>query len=162
MAHEKLSNIPRNIMWLGPTKAVFNPRIRNLCLCPYRKHPKGCPNFNIKKSCPPRTPLFADVFQEEVFIAALVFDFREYVAKKKLEHPDWTERALRNPRHWQGHLRSELRKFVMLNLPTGYAPIFSPEAMGINVTATCRNTGLALEWPPKNKVCEIAFVGKRK
>lgn len=82
MADKKLADIHREALWLGPTKAIFNPRVRNLCVCPYHGHPRGCPNFGIKEGCPPGAQLFADVFEEDVFIAAVVFDFGAYLAKK--------------------------------------------------------------------------------
>lgn len=63
---------------------------------------------------------------------------------------DCPPRALRNSRHWQGHLRSELRRFVLDELAGSYGEvIFNPEAMGVNLTATCAEVGLQLEWPPE-------------
>ncbi len=154
--------VKKEIVLLGPVEAICNPKIQNLCRCPYYKHPKGCPNYGVKAGCPPNAKFFPEIFEKEVFIAAVVFDFGAYLKARRQLHPSWSERALRNPRHWQGHLRANLRKFVKEKLMAGYVAVFNPEAMGVNVTTTCRNAGLKLEWPPKQKVCEIALFAKNK
>lgn len=100
-----IDQIHRERVLLGPVDVVCHPEIQRLCLHPYFNHPKGCPNYRKKKDCPPRAPFFLDVFDKEVLVAAIIFDFEDYLDQKRIKHPDWTERALKNPRHWQGHLR---------------------------------------------------------
>ena len=39
---------------------------------------------------------------------------------------------------------------------------FCPEAMGVNVTATMKNIGVTLEWPPQEVVRKVAIIGVRK
>ncbi|HUS88307.1 MAG TPA: hypothetical protein VMW91_02880 [Desulfosporosinus sp.] len=39
---------------------------------------------------------------------------------------------------------------------------YCPEAMGVNVTATMKNLGIELEWPPQNVVHKVAIIGIRK
>lgn len=153
------------MMLLGPTRVVCATSIKNLCRCSYQDHPRGCPNYGKKEDCPPQAKFFPDVYNEDVYVAAIVFDFKRYVGAKMEEHPDWTEKALRNPRHWQGHLRSELKKFTREKLRSkkcGDSIIFNPEAMGVNVTRTCASVGIALEWPPRKKACHIFLIGTRK
>ncbi len=161
-----LSTIKTEAIFLGPTRAVCDKKIRTLCLCPYHAHPHGCPNFGIHKDCPPNVRFFPKIFDErDVYIAAVSLDFKTYVERRKQIHPMWTERALKNPRHWQGYLRSVLKKFTneqKEKLPEGYELLTNPEAMGVNLTQTCSNVGLVLEWPPERKVYKIALFAKEK
>ncbi len=157
-----IDKIRREKVLLGPTSVVCQPEIQRLCLCPYYNHPKGCPNYGKRTDCPPKTSLFSDVFKEKAYVAAVVFNFKNYLEVKRDEHPDWTERALRNSRHWQGHLRAELKKFVSEELSGCDTVIFNPEAMGVNVTKTCWRVGLKIEWPPKKVVCQVALIGQRR
>jgi|GEM_PF-2148721 len=158
-----IGDIKRKSVILGPTTAIHHPSIQKLCLCPYFNHPQGCPNYGRRADCPPRAVYFPEIFKEKVYIAATVFNFEDYLNLKRVEHINWTERALRNPRHWQGYLRSELKKLISEMGPSrNNDAIFNPEAMGVNVTQTCKNVGLSLEWPPKKIVCQVALIGQRK
>ena len=160
-----IGQIERKKLLLGPTKAVCHPGIQRLCLYPYFNHPGGCPNYGVRADCPPQAAYFLQIFEDSVRVAAVVFNFGDYLNQKRIEHPEWTERALRNPRHWQGHLRSELKSFVSgVDFQENEEIVFNPEGMGINVTQTCKNVGLKLklEWPPQKIVCQIALIGQRK
>ncbi len=154
--------IEREKFFSGPVEVVCDPRIKAHCLDPYPAHPKGCPNWNYKEGCPPHIPYFPDVYSQEVYIAAVRFNFAEYLAQKREKHPDWTDRALRNPRHWQGHTRSELHHFLEEELPNRQdilgEVIFNPEAMGVNLFATCRKAGIILEQTPTFFVYNIALI----
>lgn len=163
---KEIDKIKKKRVLLGPTNAICHLGIRRLCLRPYYKHPKGCPNYARRIDCPPQAPFFPDILKKRVYIAAVVFDFKDYLNMRRNIHPDWTERTLRNPRHWQGHLRSELKKFISEKLSdsNGYGDtvIFNPEAMGVDVTKTCQNAGLKLEWPPQKNVCQVALIGQKR
>lgn len=50
----------------------------------------------------------------------------------------------------------------ILRIHPDYVPAFRPEAMGVNVSLTMKNAGLILEWPPRNIVHKIAFIGVLK
>lgn len=39
---------------------------------------------------------------------------------------------------------------------------YCPEAMGVNVTATMKNLGVTLEWPPQKVVYKVAIIGTIK
>lgn len=164
MEAKEIDRIGRKTVLLGPVAAVCDKAIQNLCFRPYFNHSKGCPNYGKKMDCPPKTDFFPEMYEEKVYIAAVIFDFEEYLGLKRKRHPNWTERALRNPRHWQNHLRSELKKFIFGKLFVNDfdAVIFNPEAMGVNVTAVCEKAGLKLEWPPQKIVCQIALIGRTK
>lgn len=166
---KKINEIPRKKIIFGPVEIICSPDIQKLCLCPYYGHPKGCPNYGKRPDCPPKAPYFLDLFQEKAYVALISFDFEKYLSKKRSEkrkkHPvGWTERALRNPRHWQGHLRSELKKFIAEMMPCidGDSVILNPEGMGVNVTVTCAKAKFYLEWPPEKKVCCVALIAKKK
>lgn len=132
------------------------------CRLPYPKHPQGCPNFGIKEKCPPNAPYFLDVFEDKVLVAFVKFDFENYLKLRESAHPDWNDRELRNPRHFQGHLDSVLRESISLldqNIVAGRIPVFSPEAMSVNLHLTCRAAGIELEWPPKKSMYRVALLG---
>jgi len=161
---KEIYRIEREKFISNPVEAVCDPRIKAHCLDPYQDHPKGCPNWNYKSGCPPHVPYFPDVYSTTVHIAAVRFNFGDYLENKKAIHPDWTERALRNPRHWQNHLRSELHRFLEEELPkrqeiTGDV-LFNPEAMGVNLFATCQKVGIELEHTPTHYVYNIALIAR--
>ncbi len=162
MKENPISLIHRKKIILGPTNVICDPAIQRLCLHPYFNHSNGCPKYGKKIDCPPQADFFLDLFGEKVYVAAVIFDFKEYLNLKKKQHLDWTDRALRNSRHWQNHLKSEIKKFIFGELfvgDFGDSVIFNPEAMGVNVTQTCENAGLKLEWPPRKIVCQVALIG---
>jgi hypothetical protein len=157
-----IEKVEKKFFLLGPTIAVCDVNIRQLCLLPYDAHPLGCPNYGKKPGCPPKAPYFPLQFDSEVLVAAVRFDIGYYAELRKLEHPDWTNKALRNIRHWQGHVRSELRKFIAAqNFSNESKVLYAPEAMGVNITETCKQIGIDLEWPPNKYTHIIALVTKR-
>lgn len=166
MSYLNLKEINIKKTFLGPSKVVCGKEIRGLCVRPYYKHKYGCPNLSIREDCPPRVPFFLDIYKPEVIIAAVIWDFKSYLESMKVRHPDWTDRQLRNPLYWQGYLRSMLKKHVGLLGQSGKAEnmevIFNPEAMGVNVTATCKQVGLNIEWPPRKYMHRVALFAKRK
>lgn len=168
MRNEKLNfeigEIGRNFGVLGPVEAVCQPKgFNRWCTLPYSRHEDGCPNFGVRPDCPPKAPYFLDVYEPEVYVACLDFDFRSYLNQRRLIHADWSEKALRNPRHWQNHLRSELRQKVAELYEAGLeglVPEYNGEAMGVNIHMTCQNTGINLEWPPRERMYRIALLAK--
>ncbi|KKS02979.1 MAG: hypothetical protein UU64_C0004G0038 [candidate division WWE3 bacterium GW2011_GWF2_41_45] len=160
-----INAVEKEAVFRGPVTVVYQPRIvRPLCASAYYKHAKGCPNLRIKPGCPPHAALFLDIFESEVYVAAIKFDLRAYVEKKECEHPDWTPRALENPRHWQGHVRAILKDLCQEKCKDfpGYVSITNAEAMGVNLTETCRNVGIILEWPPRRVVYQVSLLAKSK
>jgi predicted metal-binding protein len=159
-----LSTIKSETLFLGPVDAVCNKKVRALCFSPYHNHPKGCPNYGKRSDCPPKVKFFSHVFfVESIYIFAVTLDFESYIKKRKILHPSWSDPALRNPRHWQGHVRALLMRFVNEkkgSVPPQYEIVTNPEAMGVNVTETCKNAGLILEWPPTKKVSKVVLFAK--
>lgn len=158
-----IGEISRNFSISDETLVAVKERgFNKWCTLPYPDHPEGCPNFGYREDCPPNAPYFLDIYQPNVKIASLAFDFETYLNWRKSFHPDWTERALRNVLYYQEHLRFELRNNVkeeLKKLP-GWEPLYNAEAMGVNIHLTCRAVGINLEWPPKIINHRIAILAR--
>lgn len=89
---------------------VYEPSVRELCPKRYPNHAKGCPNYGKKASCPPRAPLFVDIYDPShmTFVIWNQFDFGAHVARMKAKHPEWSERQLACCLYWQGTARKVL------------------------------------------------------
>lgn len=152
------------------TRLVIRPRIRKLCTRPYPGHRKGCPNFNKRKGCPPKTKLVTSILdmQKPVWLVWNIFGFGAHVGTLRKKHPDWSERQLANCLYWQGKARKQLRvRVAKFLLGRGreaiyYKVLYIPEAHGVNVTATMAKHGLALQWPPKDYTVQVAVAGYRR
>jgi hypothetical protein len=142
---------------LGPVDAVCDRKIRKLCAYPYPAHPKGCPNVG---RC--TTKFFGDVFASRVHVAALRFDFATYRAMMARKHPNWSDRQLRNPLYWQGYCRKQMRDYIKKVTPLGWHALWIPEAMGVNLTATCRKVGIKLQWPPMDYTYIIVLLVQKE
>jgi len=132
-----------------------------MCLNPYYRHPKGCPNFHIKKGCPPEVLNISQQYDtEHLNMILLRFPFEQYISAKSQIHPQWPLRELANPRHWQGHLRSTLYRYwdTIKDEYPSFTLITGPEAMGINVGSTLENMNIPLGWFEKNEKDEIVSV----
>ena len=159
---QSIENINRLFGVSGEVEVVCKPKGFNTwCRLPYPDHPLGCPNFGKKKGCPPNVDYFLDVVEPEVKIAYLYFNFEEYLNWRRSNHPDWTERALRNPRHFQRHLDAVLRKNIKALEISDFIPVYNPEAMGVNLHKTCSSVGINLQWPPKDRMYRIALLAKK-
>ena len=147
-------------------KLVTGLNTHKLCKHPYPNHPKGCPNYGKKDSCPPKTKIIEKVLDldRDVYIIASRFEFGKHVEKMRKRHPDWTDRQLRNVLYWQGTARKRLREIVadFLNGRPDLVANFCPEANGVNLTATMKNIGVELEWMPQVYSWVIAAVGYAK
>ena len=149
--------------FLIPAIVVQDLKMIAFCRAPYYKHPLGCPNWDHKDNCPPHTKPFLSAYQPAVYIAIARLDFGKYLKLKEKIHPGWTAKALKNPRHWQGHLRSALKSLLTPDrIPAVYEVVTNAEAMGINLFETCANAGFVLERDPANFVCHINLLAKSK
>jgi hypothetical protein len=162
----EISEIEREFFLKGPVAVACQPKgFNRWCALPYPDHPKGCPNFGKSADCPPLAPYFLDIYKPEVYIAFMRFDFGEFLQRKRQIHPGWTERALRNPWHFQGHLDSRLKNFISSELEKpefkDFVRVTSPEAMGVNIHLTARRAGIELEWPPKKNMYRIALFAEK-
>lgn len=142
---------------------VLDQSVRGLCRKPYPNHPKGCPNFNKRATCPPTVPLIEKilVLTEPVYAIWNRFEFGEHVEKMRKAHPDWTDRQLANCLYWQGTARKALRVEVTAfeTLCPSRLVLYVPEANGVNVTKTMARIGIRLQWPPKTVTYQVALAG---
>ncbi len=146
-----------------PVIPVIDYRVRRLCLKPYPGHKKGCPNYDKKDGCPPKAKPFGAVYDLSQPIYAIVnkFDFASHVNRMKELHPEWSQRQLECCLYWQPKARNQLLqhiKYFLSNHPR-YKVETCPEAMGVNVTETLKNSGIILEWPPKIMSIQVALAG---
>lgn len=148
---------------------MIDKTVRTLCFRPYCNHPKGCPNYGKRPTCPPAAPLLTDFFNMNKPILAVWASFNLALHRQRMKekHPAWTRRQLDCCLYWQGKVNKRLKRAVEYNLTR--FPLFDhakkliatycPEAMGVNVTETMKNVGINLEWPPEKIVIKVAFVG---
>ena len=146
-----------------PVQVKIDHKMRALCLHPYPGHPKGCPNFGKRPSCPPAIPLFEKAYDLSKPVYAIVneFDIKNHVARMTIKHPHWSYRQLSCPLYWQPVARKQLKeKIKQAQLPAGYKIVNLPEGMGVNVTATLASAGIVLEWPPVNIVRQVVLAAQ--
>lgn len=142
---------------------VIDPSVRELCCRPYALHPRGCPNFGKRDTCPPSAPLYSQVYDLARPVWALVneFDLGAHVEKMRSAHPKWSDLQLRCVLYWQGSARAvqACHIAVVLGLFPGTRAENCPEAMGIDVTKTLSLEGVELEWPPVRIARQVALIG---
>jgi hypothetical protein len=98
---------------------------------------------------------------QPVFAIVNEFDLAAHVERMRIRHPRWSQRQLACCLYWQPRARKELATKIseFLRGHRGYLADCCPEAGGVNVTATLANLGVALEWPPRKTVCQVAIAG---
>ena len=142
---------------------VIDHSVRGLCWRPYEGHPHGCPNYKKCDRCPPRAALLQNAFDlnDRMFVVYNAFDIASHVMKMSQRHPKWSDRQLRCCLYWQPTARKALRREIniFLSIHPGLYIVETPEAMGLNVTATMASVGIHLEWPPVNVTYQVALAG---
>lgn len=142
-------------------RPIIHPSIRDLCKLRYPGHPRGCPNFGRRPRCPPVAPMFDTVYDltRPVFAIVTEFNLAAHVDRMKQRHPEWSDAKCRCVLYWQPVARKALRREIEAFLAThpGYRVETSPEAMGVNVTRTLGDAGVAMEWPPRVVVRLVAL-----
>ncbi len=96
-----------------------------------------------------------------VYIIYNKFDLRKHVDSLKLKYPNWSEHKLYCCLYWQPKARKQLLNEIIKFRKqfTNYSIEKTPEAKGIDLTATMKSIGISLEWPPKNITYQIALAG---
>jgi predicted metal-binding protein len=151
---------------ISAEKIVLDKRFQGLCRKPYYNHSRGCPNFGVKKGCPPGLPLLDEIFdfEKEVYVIYTNFPIGKFAEKMRVNHPEWSEhpRQLYNPRRWQGTARKEhkqeLEKFILENSRMEFNTM--PEAHGVNCTELMKKFGIELNWlwPPPHKLDNVSYI----
>ncbi len=145
-------------------KPVIDMGIRKLCKRPYQGHPKGCPNYNKKEGCPPKSLPISKLLNlnKKIYVIWNMFDFYKHCQRMKSIHSNWSVRQVECCLYWQGRARKQLQieilKFRQHHL--NHQVVYPPESYGVNVTATMQTLGIELEWPPKIFAYQIAIAGK--
>ena len=152
-------------------RPIFQQSVRDLCTAPYPNHPKGCPNFGKRDTCPPRCKLLSEVLNlnEDVWALWATFDIGSHIEKMRRLHPSWSKRQLVCCLYWQGTVRKFLRveserwlAEYMADTPQEkgkFIILTCPEATGVNVTQTMADIGIDLEWPPEHVTRMIYLAG---
>ncbi len=147
-------------------KPVIDLLVRGLCRRRYPNHPRGCPNWNKRPTCPPQARLLGELLDltKPAYAVWSVFDLGAHRERMKARHSGWTRRQTDCCLYWQGTARKVLRNEVKRFLEkAGNAPellvLYCPEACGVNVTATMVSLGQQLEWPPIEKTYQVALIG---
>ncbi len=145
---------------------VIDNSVRGLCVKAYPGHKKGCPNYNHKNGCPPKSKIFTDVYDFDQPIYAIVnrFDLDEHRSRMRTLHPSWSQRQLDCCLYWQPKARKDLWKGIInfIKEHPEYWVTACPEAMGIEVTKTLEAVSINLEWPPDKYSYQVALAGKPK
>lgn len=139
-----------------------HPVLLTTCLCQrrYRNHRHGCPNYGIKPGCPPR-----EIWNHDPAYAIITeFDLGAHVERMRALYPEWSKYQLVCCLYWQGTARKVLKEEIVrfLRLYSGYVVDPTPEAAGVNVTATLKAVGIELEWPPEKIVRQVALAYQRR
>ncbi len=142
---------------------VIDISVLKLCQQQYPNHPKGCPNYGKRLTCPPQAALWHKVCDLGVatWLFWTRFDLAEHRERMKVKHPDWSRRQLDCCLYWQSKAKKPLREYMKTTwaqIP-GFFFAMCPEAMGINVTQTMQNIGIELEWPPEKWTYQVAMGG---
>lgn len=146
---------------VAPVRPVLRPCVRLLCCLPYPGHPRGCPNWGARATCPPQARLFEEQFDPEQTVYCIwnEFDLRRHMERMRKNHPKWSARQLRCCLYWQGKARKQLRSAVQAFLAehTKHVPLYCPEANGVDVSATLVQVGVELQWPPRDVTYQVAL-----
>lgn len=134
-----------------------------LCRRRYPGHPRGCPNYAKKPSCPPTASMIGQVMNlgRTVYAVWNAFALGEHVRKMRQLHPNWTDRQARCCLYWQQGARKELSAEIKAFTKDrrGLVGVTCPEARGVDVTKTMESIGVKLEWPPIEIAYQVAIVG---
>ena len=145
-------------------KPIIDMTVRSLCQKPYPGHPKGCPNYNRKKGCPPGSLPISKLLNldRKIYVNWNEFNFHQHCKRMRHAHPMWTERQVRCCLYWQGKARKQLQNeiYKFRQCHPNYCVLYPPESHGVNVTGTMKRIGIELEWPPMNFAYQVAIAGK--
>lgn len=141
----------------------INMKAREWCKLPYPDHPKGCPNYGQRDTCPPQAPLvqnFVDL-NRPLYLIVVEFNLMSHITKMLQIHRGWSDRQARCVLYWQNGVNKELENKCNLFRWSHPSMITTrcPEAMGVNVISTALIVGIPINVKPKNKVYKIALGG---
>ena len=145
---------------------VIDLRAREWCKLPYPDHPKGCPNYGKRDTCPPQCPIWNDIIEPPYLLVGVKFALKVWSERMKERHPKWSDRQARCCLYWQGKVRKRLREICeevkLHHLGSNFIISYTPEAMGVHVFETCYKNGIKLHKNPQDFVWKIAIIGRKK
>ena len=151
-------------MILKIKKIIKSKNINKWCKLPYPGHPNGCPNYNKKKTCPPKAPSFEKIIKPPYILVAVKFNLEEHVKKMKQKHPNWTDKQARCVLYWQNRVNKQLRELsekTASKIPNSMI-LNMPEANSINLFETCKKEGLILKSNPQKIIWKMSIIGIKK
>lgn len=155
-------------MRLPLSTVSYGPLVTAWCLCEYRNHPDGCPNYGDKDWCPPQAhefPSGVDIsnynvirgHNDEMFLLRLKpgmeptmwlfirrFDLKGWVKKLRDANPKMSDRQARIPYLYNDRVYRQIYADAesyrwTLGKPT--ILLRRPEANGVNLFGTSRSNG---------------------
>ena len=147
-------------------RVAIDMRAREWCKLSYPNHRHGCPNYGMKKTCPPQAPLVNKHFDlgKRHWLGIVDFDLEAHVERMREKHPDWTDRQLRCVLYWQGAVNKRLRELTVRFHKQNKGTIYTmcPEAMGMHVLKTMRRQGYDIRKNPTEMVYKVSLIGYPK
>ncbi len=140
---------------------------RSFCIRPYKNHPKGCPNYGIKDTCPPHVKgMYDEIFDaREVYAVVTKFDLEKFFDERRKKLPMLAEGQIRNLLVWQQKAVREnndaLRRFYENNPEKqDFVSTRLLECLGVDVVGTMKEVGIDLKFPVEDYAYRIAFLAK--
>lgn len=152
-----------DIITITGRNLVIDYRAREWCKIPYPGHPKGCPNYDMRDSCPPRAYKIEDFIELSLpmYLVLERFNLLSHTRRMKYLHPNWSERQIKCVLYWQNGVNGRLTNhciYVTRENP-GYTWTICPEAMGINVIKTVKLLNIPIKTHPTDLVIKVGLVG---
>lgn len=147
-------------------KLAVDLNVREWCKFPYPGHNRGCPNYGISETCPPKVGTITEIFDlgKPHWLAIIEFNIKQHADKMKGLHPQWSDKQCRCCLYWQNTVRKDLRKMCddFIYSKNSYDYTLIPEAMGVNVFRTAHRLGIMLRKNINDKLYKIALIGRTK
>ncbi|MBD3216132.1 MAG: hypothetical protein GF311_26195 [Candidatus Lokiarchaeota archaeon] len=159
---------------------IFSKKTRLWCRLPYPDHPKGCPNYNKNRLCPPKIKYMNDLTQKYNFyyLVYAIFDLKNQKERMLKRNPKWSKRQAKCLLYWQRSVKKYLKDYLLeiyeknrdkdkylLSCGSGFkSEIFdqeiipSMEAAGIDVYRTMKNNHIDFEIKPNKKVILVNLI----
>jgi len=152
----------------------FTEKTRLWCQLPYPNHPKGCPNYNNKVSCPPKVRYKPNILKNysSFYLIYAIFNLKKQKERMLTKHSDWSQKKAGCLLYWQNSVKKTLKDLIneiysknknkimrLFSCGSGFSSIgfnqgvvYSMEAIGINVLNTLKNNNIDFEVKPNKKV----------
>lgn len=144
---------------------IYNQKITDLCKKPYYGHSKGCPNYGKRDICPPKMKLVNEILDmnKNIYTIGIKFDLSNHFFKMRKNHPEWTERQVKNCLYYQKGMKNDLYKYVKNVIEINdKLIIYKPEACGINLIKMLKKENIFIKFPIDDSVWFFVIVGYPK